>query len=268
LLCLRRDASHLPVGDYKVVLDYSMAAAIAHEAFGHAAEADNRRSVLFRDGRYCKSMRVGPPFLRIVDESIPDDYGFQPFSSNGTERKKVTIVEGGIVRAGLSDPFSAARCGMEYTGSERVASYGNIPIPRMSNIRLEVDGSPTMNLDYEDLSPEELYEVLRSHGLCTSDERVILLTGHVGGQANPATGDFVFRCQAVFDLTDRGKLYLPSSLSGNTLSILHSIEGAVGPVRLDAQTSCFKRGQSVHCSGGSNRFVVVARNKQIVVGGK
>jgi TldD protein len=124
------------------VIDYALAKGLAHEAFGHASEADAfRSSILAKDGRFRVGDEVGPAHVSIVDETLPGDHAWQPFSPNGLARRRTTIVSRGRLHEALSDPWSAAESGVAVTGAERAESYRHAPVPRMSNIRIEVEGA-------------------------------------------------------------------------------------------------------------------------------
>ena len=134
------DAPAHPAGSFPLVIDYALAKGLAHEAFGHAAEADGfRSSILAADGRFRSGERVGPSHVSIVDEPVAGDHAWQPFSSNGIRRERAVVVDHGRLRDGLSDPWSASEGGVRLTGSARAGSFRAPPLPRMSNIRIEVD---------------------------------------------------------------------------------------------------------------------------------
>jgi len=74
--CLRPPPSR---GSCPILIDYALAKGLAHEAFGHAAEADGfRSSVLARDGRFRVGERVGTERISIIDEPIAGDHAWQP----------------------------------------------------------------------------------------------------------------------------------------------------------------------------------------------
>ena len=76
-------------GSFPIVMDHSLAKVLAHEAFGHAAEADSfRSSVLARDGKFRVGEEVASGGVHLIDESLPGDHAFQPYSSNGVPRTR------------------------------------------------------------------------------------------------------------------------------------------------------------------------------------
>ena len=63
-----------PAGSFPLVIDYALAKGLAHEAFGHASEADGfRSSILAKDGRFRTGDVVGASHVSIIDEPRPRD---------------------------------------------------------------------------------------------------------------------------------------------------------------------------------------------------
>ncbi|SDG14867.1 TldD/PmbA family protein [Desulfosporosinus hippei] len=264
-------APQLPSGHYPLIIDYGLAKGLAHEAFGHAVESDHmNESVLGENGKLRKGLRVARPGVSIIDGPLIGDWANQPFSANGLPRQTVTIVRDGILEAGLGDVFSAEEAGMPVTGAGRAESYGHIPLPRMSNIRLLVERMLP-------LTPEEhlmdevkaVRETLLQHGEMLAGEKNLLLLGYRGGQVNPKTGDFVFQCDGIIDVADPDlPIYQPSIFSGKILSALEAIRGGLGEGCYDAIGTCGKGGQSVASSGGSHRFLLMDVDQQVSLGGE
>lgn len=263
------DAPPHPAGTFPLVIDYALAKGLAHEAFGHASEADGfRSSVLARGGRYRSGEKVGAPHVSIVDEPLEGDHAWQPFSVDGVPRSSARIVDHGQLRDGLSDPWSAEAGGVRLTGAGRAESYRSAPLPRMSNIRIEVDAPLPLTGLFEDYGPVELRDVLASAGIFRRHARVTFLSGYSGGQVNPATGDFVFNCKAIYGLSPDGvSFHKPAIFSGSMFGALNAVREAFGPLRLDAIGTCGKWGQSVPSSGGSHFFLVLDPDPSFRLGG-
>ncbi|OLN33458.1 TldD/PmbA family protein [Desulfosporosinus metallidurans] len=265
------DAPQLPSGHYPLIIDYGLAKGLAHEAFGHAVESDHmNESVLGEEGKLRKGLRVARQGVNIIDGPLVGDWAYQPYSANGLLRETVTIVRDGILEAGLGDIFSAGEAGMPVTGAGRAENYGNIPLPRMSNIRLLVDRmlplSPAEHLMDE---VKTVRETLLKHGELREGEKNLLLLGYRGGQVNPKTGDFVFQCDGIIDASDPNlPIYQPSIFSGKILSALEAIRGGLGEGCYDAIGTCGKGGQSVPSSGGSHRYLLMDADQQVSLGGE
>lgn len=265
-----KKADRYPAGVYPLLIDYALAKGLAHEAFGHAAEADSfRSSVLARDGRFRTGERVGQDNVSVIDEPVRGDHAYQPISANGFRRERVEIVRHGVLHEALADLVSAGPAGVPPKGAERAESYRSFPIPRMSNIRIEMTESAPLPRPFEDMAPEDVRDLVGGAGLLDRFPKIVFLSGYTGGQVNPAQGDFVFNCQALYELTANAvTLYRPAIFRGSLLAALASISRAFGPLHLDAIGTCGKWGQSVPSSGGSHGYVFIEPNNAIGVGGR
>ena len=264
------DAPTHPAGSFPLVIDYALAKGLAHEAFGHAAEADGfRSSVLAKDGRFRIGDVVGASHVSIVDEPIEGDHAWQPYSSSGVRRDRATIVERGRLVDALTDPWSAPLSGTRLTGADRAESFRVAPLPRMTNIRVEVEAPHAAPGAFEDYGPAEVRDLLAATGVIGRHPEVVYLSGYSGGQVNPTTGDFVFNCKAIYTLGERGlRLHKPAIFSGSMFGALHAIREGFGPLRLDAIGTCGKWGQSVPSSGGSHYFLVLEPATTVRLGGR
>lgn len=262
-------AGKIPGGHYKMVIDYALAKGLAHEAFGHAAETDNlESSILGKEGRFRTGMIVANPRLSIIDGPVEGDYAYQPISAVGIERRTVTIVDHGRLQNGLADIFSAAGAGVPPTGAERVESVFQLPIARMTNIRIMMDNPLPLKKEFETVTPEDLYRILRENELIQPGETVLYLSGFHGGQVNPAFGDFVFHCSGIYTLGPEPVLYKPAIFSGKILSVLRSVSAAIGEPRIDAMGTCGKMGQAVPSCGGAHEFLLIESNPEVMIGGE
>ncbi|MDR3600669.1 MAG: TldD/PmbA family protein [Desulfosporosinus sp.] len=264
-------APQLPSGHYPLIIDYGLAKGLAHEAFGHAVESDHmHESVLGEEGKLRKGLRVARPGINIVDGPLVGDWADQPYSANGLLRQTVTIVRDGVLEAGLGDVFSAEEAGMPVTGAGRAESYRNVPLPRMSNIRLLVERMiPLKPAEHLMDEVKAVRETLLQNGELREGEKNLLLLGYRGGQVNPKTGDFVFQCDGIIDVADPDlPIYQPSIFSGKILSALEAIRGGLGEGCYDAIGTCGKGGQSVPSSGGSHRYLLMDADQQVSLGGE
>jgi TldD protein len=264
------DAPPHPAGSFPLVIDYALAKGLAHEAFGHASEADGyRSSVLATDGRFRSGDIVGPDHVSIIDEPLAGDHAWQPYSANGIPRERAVLVDHGKLADGLSDLWSAGPGGVRLTGAGRAEAFFNAPQPRMTNIRIEVDEPLPAPGEFEDYGPEEVRDLLASNGVFRRHPRVVFLSGYSGGQVNTASGDFVFNCKAIYVLSDDSiEFHKPAIFSGSMFGALRSVREAFGPLILDALGYCGKWGQSVPSSGGSHYFLVLEPDDTVRLGGQ
>lgn len=264
-------APQLPSGHYPLIIDYGLAKGLAHEAFGHAVESDHmNESVLGEEGKLRKGLRVARPGISIIDGPLVGDWAYQPYSANGLLRQTVTIVRDGILEAGLGDIFSAEEAGMPVVGAGRAESYRHIPLPRMSNIRLLVDRMlPLTPAEHLMDEVKAVRETLMQRGELIEGVKNLLLLGYRGGQVNPKTGDFVFQCDGIIDVSEPDlPIYQPSIFSGKILSALEAIRGGLGEGCYDAIGTCGKGGQAVPSSGGSHRYLLLDADQQVSLGGE
>jgi TldD protein len=264
------DAPSHPAGSYPLVIDYALAKGLAHEAFGHASEADGfGSSVLACEGRFRVGEPVGADHVSIIDEPLEGDHAWQPFSANGLPRSRAALVDHGRLADALSDPWSAAPGGVRLTGAARAESFRSAPQPRMTNIRIEVDDPLPAPGSFDDYGPERVRELLSRAGVLRRHQRVIYLSGYRGGQVNTATGDFVFNCRVIHRLDERGtSMFKPAIFSGSMFGALRAVREAFGPLALDAIGYCGKWGQSVPSSGGSHYFLVLEPDPTVRLGGR
>ncbi len=268
---LARDLLHAPPppsGQLPLVIDHALAKGLAHEALGHAAEADSfRTSVLAEGGRYRRGAELADERVHIVDEPIVGDHAYQPVSAYGVPRRRVHIVRAGRLHEALTDLFSAGE--LPLRGAARCQSYAVPPLPRMSNIRLELDAPRPLPVAPEEIDATLVRDLLGDAGFFEEYPEVLYLSGYTGGQVNPTTGSFVFNGHASHRLSPtRVELCQPAVFSGSALAALAAIREAFGPLVLDAIGSCGKEGQSVPSSGGSHALLFLAPHPELLVGGR
>lgn len=260
----------LKAGHYNIILDAGMAKGLAHEAFGHACESDSVMdgSALTRNKQYLVGERVAPPGVYIVDFPMERDWADQPFSANGFVRQTVEIVKDGVLSNALSDIFSGPAVGVRVTGAERVERYDCVPLPRMTNIRLELAQAIPWDREFGRVEPHELYAFLQAQSLVMPDEVWLYLEGYRGGQVNTLTGDYVFNCTAIHKF-EAGHVttHPPAIFSGQILKTLAAVKAAVGPLELEFQGMCGKDGQRVPSSGGGHLFTLFNATDGIAIGG-
>ena len=135
---------------------------------------------------------------------------------------------------------------MEPNGGARAESYAHTPVVRMSNTYIASG----------DQSLEELMEDV-DYG--------VYVKGTRGGQVDPSKGTFQFNAEDA-QLIEKGELtavLLEASLSGDTLTILNTVDGVGREVSHDAGF-CGKASQSVAAGTGGPHV----RVKETAVGGK
>ncbi|MBC7093472.1 TldD/PmbA family protein [Candidatus Bipolaricaulota bacterium] len=131
-------AKPLPGGHYTVILDPKLAGVFIHEAFGHICEAD----FLLRNEPLRRVLRIGNRFgvetLNVVDDGyIPGARGNAPYDDEGVPRRKVYLIQKGVLSGLMHSRATARKMGAEPTGNARAVSWEHEPIVRMRNTFIE-----------------------------------------------------------------------------------------------------------------------------------
>lgn len=232
-------------GVYDVVMDPILNGVLTHEAFGHAAEADNwpaHSTVLEDKIGEC----MGPDFLSIIDDpTLEGKRGSYEYDWEGTKSQKRVLVKDGILNELLHSLETSSRLEMELNGSARSQSFMYPPLPRMSNTFMEP----------RDWEFDELLEDTRSG---------ILLCSFNYGYTQPAKGQFMFQASHGYMIEngEEGQMVRDVSLAGNILEVLPKIDAIGKDFELDAGT-CGKDGQAIPTMTGGPH----ARIRAVPVGG-
>ncbi len=238
-------AEKSPSGLMPVISDPDLTGVFAHEALGHATEAD-----LVLAGDSCLEgmigEMVGSEVVTIIDDPTRANvYGSFPYDDEGVKARKKVLVENGVLKTYLLSRETAFKLGMEPNGSARAESIAYRPLVRMSNTFI----------DNGDHSFEELVEDIKLG---------IYAKGSRGGQVDTGKGTFQFSAQEAF-LIENGEITKPLkdvSFGGRTLEILKSIDAVGNDFRFGHPGSCGK-GQWVPVSDGGPHI----RIKEANVGG-
>ena len=210
-------ARRCPSGKFRVVLDGDLNHLLAHEALGHAAEADSLRVGSILKGKLGK--KIASPLINIVDDGRFElngvkGFGWIPYDDEGTPTERTLIIERGVLKSFMTDRITAEEYGLRLTGNARAQDWTLPSVVRMRNTFIE-PSSP--DIGYKN---EELLQELR--------DGLLLKTGR-GGQVDPTRGVFTFGVQEAF-LVKNGEIVerlSSTSISGNILVVLKNVE-AVG----------------------------------------
>jgi TldD protein len=239
-------AKPAPSGRFTVILDPKLAGTFAHEAVGHACEADlvtAGESILI--GKMgCK---IGSEYVTIFDDStLVNGWGSLKYDDEGVPTQKRLLIENGVLKGYILNREASAKLNMNPNGGARAESYASRPIVRMSNTYI-APGSHSF---------EELLEDV-DYG--------VYVKGTRGGQVDPAKGTFQFSAEEAF-LIEKGEVSTPLldvSLSGLTLETLANID-AVAKDNEFRPGFCGKAYQSVPVGAGSPHI----RINSVIVGGR
>jgi TldD protein len=221
-----------------------MAGTFAHEAIGHALEADliiNKNSTITRIGQH-----VGSEHVSITDDpTIPREFGSYPFDSEGVPASKTRLVERGRVNSFMHSRETAYKTRQKVTGNARSAGPTEFPLVRMSNTFFEPG----------DKSLEELLEGVKSG---------VYVRGFKGGVSDTDTGFFQFAAPHG-NLIENGELGKPLrdiTLLGNIIETLKKVDAAGKDLKTGFPGICGKADQSVPVGGGGPHI----RIKEMLVG--
>jgi TldD protein len=139
-------APECPEGVTTIVLDGEQLALQIHESIGHALELDR---MLLLEASYAGtswvrpedlgSLRYGSERLNITaDATLPGALGSFGWDDEGVAARRYPLVEGGRLRAALSNRESAAAVGLDRSGGcARADGFARQPIVRMTNVSIE-----------------------------------------------------------------------------------------------------------------------------------
>ena len=236
-------AKHGPKGKMRVILDPELAGVLAHEAIGHACEADG---VLADNSALSgkMGMKIAGETVNILDDPAFEKslWGSYVFDDEGTKAKGVCAVKNGKLNSFLTSLETSSAMNGFLSGSAR--SDGDSPqIVRMSNTFFAKGDS----------EKEELFEGVNG----------IYLVGVKEGQVSPKSGSFTFaaRCGHVLKNGEKKQLLKDCSISGNILSSLNGIDLIAKDLEFCPGT-CGKEGQGVPVTTGSPHL----RMNDILVG--
>jgi TldD protein len=194
-------------GNYDVVIDPKMAGTLAHEAVGHACEAD---SVLTGESilRGKLGARLGADGVTICDDpAVAGAFGFYLYDDEGVKASRHVLVHDGVLKSFLHSRETALKMGTHSTANARAQSVGHFPIVRMSNTYFEKG----------DARFDELIDMPSG----------VYVEGMKGGAVDISTGNFQFAAERGM-LIERGELTKPLrdiTIFGNILGTLKNIDG-------------------------------------------
>jgi TldD protein len=240
------DSTPPPAGKFTVILDNKMTGMLAHEAFGHACEADGilaGASVL--EGKVGEM--VGAEGVSMVDDpTVKNTFGYFSYDWEGVKARKHVLIENGELKGYLHNLESGSRMGLGSNGAARSQAYNSPPIIRMSNTYIGPG----------DWKKEELFEGLK-YGL--------LIQGSQYGYVEPAKGQFMFKCDEAYEIRDgeAGQRFRDASISGVILEVLKKVDALADDFVLTDPGYCGKSGQEARTTDGGPHV----RVKDMVVGG-
>ena len=240
------DSTTVKGGTYDVITDPDLTGVLAHEAFGHACEADNWVSdvTIFR-GSLGKTL--GSEVINISDDpTIPGLRGSFAYDWEGTKTRKRELIKSGRLNELLHTLETSSQMNLECTGAARCESFMFEPIPRMGNTFFEPG----------DWDVEELIEDTKSG---------LILCGIGGGYTMSSRGVYAFMSTHgyLIESGEKSQIIRGTTISGEHLGTLGKIDALCDDFRMNSGT-CGKADQHVpDMSGGPHM-----RIRNMVVGGQ
>ena len=248
-----------PEGRSTIVLHGEQVALQVHESIGHALELDR---ILLGEASYAGtswvtpgdlgSLRYGSELVHVTaDATLPAGLGSFGWDDEGVAAARTDLVEGGVLRATLSNRESAAAVGLDASGGcARADGFARQPIVRMTNVSLEPGAVPTL-ADLVADTDEGLY--LETNRSWSIDDRRL---------------QFQFATELCREIRggELGRLYRNGSYAGVTPQFWGTLDAVCGPAewRLWGLTNCGKGepGQIMAVSHGA----APARFRDVEVG--
>jgi TldD protein len=231
-----------PKGRFTVVLDPEMTGVFAHEALGHACEAD---SVLERESILADRMgkRIGNELVSVIDDPSADDFGRYAFDDEGVAGKPVTLIEKGILRGYLNSIETAHALNLTFNGHARADGYSDAPIVRMGNTYFQKGSS----------RKDEVFDVKSG----------VYLKGMKGGSVDIFSGGFMFKAEEAYSIKDgqMNELLRDVTITGNILQTMLDVE-CVGDDFGLSPGICGKSAQEAPVSDGGPHI----RVKNVAIG--
>ncbi|MEM1927291.1 MAG: TldD/PmbA family protein [Acidilobaceae archaeon] len=238
-----------PTGVYDAVIDNDLVGTVIHEALGHAAEGD-----LVAAGASVLSGKLGEKIaseqVTVIDDGMVDGGYPVLFDEEGVVKRRVVVVDRGVLREYLTSRSVARSLGLKTTGNARASGFTSSPLVRQTNFYIAPG----------DYRLEELFEDL--------DGIYLRGMGGGGGEVDSATGAFTFYAGPSY-LVKRGEvveLVRGALISGRILDFLSRVK-AVGRdlrVRTSVFGGCGKEGQVVRVGLGGPHV----RVEGVMVGGR
>lgn len=217
-------AERLEPGEYDVVCSPDVAGVIAHEAFGHGVEMDMFVKERAKAAEYV-GRRVGSDLVTMHDGAASArEVSSYFFDDEGTLATDTTVIEKGILRAGLSDLLSAMKLGTNPTGNGKRQSFERKTYARMTN---------TFFAPGKD----------RLEDMIGSIKKGYLLEKYGSGMEDPKNWGIQVMVTYAKEIEDgklTGKIISPVIVTGYVPDLLESISMVSGDFSLSGSGACGK----------------------------
>jgi TldD protein len=231
-----------PRGRFTVVFDHEMTGVFAHEALGHACEAD---SVLEKESILTDKLgkRIGNELVTVVDDPTADDFGRYAYDDEGVAGKPAMLIEKGVLKSYLNSIETSHALNLTFNGHARADGYSQAPIVRMSNTYFQRGTS----------KEDEVFDIRSGY----------YLKGMKGGSVDIFSGGFMFKSEEAYEIKDGKKagLIRDVTITGNILQTMLDVE-CVGDDFGTSPGICGKFSQDAPVSDGGPHI----RVKNVAIG--
>ena len=128
-------AERVRPGTYPVVLDPRAMGTLIHQTIGHLSEADAPGAATGDEPILAPGRRIGPDILTVGDDGsaagLPGSFAFD---DEGAPTQNTLLLQHGVVVGRLHTRATAARAGVRPSGNARVATFGDSPAARITNL--------------------------------------------------------------------------------------------------------------------------------------
>jgi len=221
-------------GLHTVVMAPKLAGMLAHEAMGHPCEADLVLGGAVTGG--LAGQRVASELVTMIDvahtfrgeETLIPVYA----DDEGTPARDAVLIERGVLKEFMSSRETAAKLGIDATGSARAYGPNDEPLVRMRNTVI-VPG--TSKLDAMIAGVEDGYLLLQTSN----------------GQADSTT-EFMFGLSLGYEIRNGqlGRALRDTTISGSALKVLSSVDAVSDDLTWDCGGYCGKKQPMIVSMGG------------------
>jgi TldD protein len=221
-------------GKHTVVLAPELAGMLAHEAMGHPCEAD-----LVLGGAVTRDLvgqRVASDLVTMID--IANTYDGQEVmipvyaDDEGTPARDAVLIKDGILTEFMNSRETAARLGLEPTGSARAYAPSDEPLVRMRNTAI-LPG--TSRLEEMIAGVDDGYFLMKT----------------ANGQADSTT-EFMFGISLAYEIRNGklGRAVRDTTLSGSAIKVLQTTDAVSNDMSWNCSGYCGKKQPMVVSMGG------------------
>jgi TldD protein len=233
---VRAKAEGVPArgGKHTVVMAPALAGMLAHEAMGHPCEAD-----IVLGGAVTRDLvgqRVASDLVTMIDiaNTFQGEEVMIPVYADdeGTPARDAVLIKNGILTEFMNSRETAARLGLQPTGSARAYAPSDEPLVRMRN---------TAILPGESRLEEMIAGV--------DDGYFLMKTGN--GQADSTT-EFMFGISLAYEIKNGklGRAIKDTTLSGSAIKVLQTTDAVSNDMHWTCSGYCGKKQPMVVSMGG------------------